>query len=426
MRKLNNIFILIAILIPISIMTGQKLPSPLFYILIAISLALLTQVSRKKICLYSREYKSLLLGMSISLIVVLFSSALHQKLVGLDLEVSIRFFIGTWVLILGFLTLESYQLQKIIIGYVITALLSSVYILFLVASGESRPQTIAVYNAVGYGSLTALFMVIALFSVKINFTKYTKAELVIKLLIALLSFVAVILTQTRTAWMAMPVFIIVGAILFFDGKQIVIPDKNTELKKSYPKFIGIIIILFVVIGTVFISNHTMRYRAVQAYNQAVNCVGNKDTVDNSICIRFQLWRASIDMLSERPVIGNGSKRYFNDYLQNESYPKGIVSEFVASGWGEPHNDMFLYLASFGFPGGVALLVIYLVPGFIFARRLLKSNSNNVKTAAAMGLCVCLGFMIFGFTETMFRHMRTVSFYTMSVAFFMALSHKVRD
>lgn len=95
---------------------------------------------------------------------------------------------------------------------------------------------------------------------------------------------------------------------------------------------------------------------------------------------------------------------------------------MAEGWGEPHNDVMVALASFGIPGGVALLLVYLVPAWTFARRLSFQNSAAVRTAAAMGLAVCLGFLIFGIAETMFRGMRTASFYALCVALFMSLSN----
>src|SRR5690606_6324516 len=95
--------------------------------------------------------------------------------------------------------------------------------------------------------------------------------------------------------------------------------------------------------------------------------------------------------------------------------------------GPPHAALCLHdalpasLASFGIPGGVALLLVYLVPAWTFARRLSFENCAAVRTAAAMGLAVCLGFLIFGIAETMFRGMRTASFYALCVAVFLTLS-----
>src|SRR5699024_3875331 len=115
------------------------------------------------------------------------------------------------------------------------------------------------------------------------------------------------------------------------------------------------------------------------------------------------------------------RSYFNDYLKSESQPEGVVSEFVADNWGEPHNDLLLALATFGIPGAIALLFVYLGPAWVFFRRLSIEYSQPARTAAAMGLALCLGMLIFGQFETMWRSMRMVAFYAVSLALFLRLS-----
>jgi O-antigen ligase len=39
----------------------------------------------------------------------------------------------------------------------------------------------------------------------------------------------------------------------------------------------------------------------------------------------------------------------------------------------------------------------------------------------MGLVVCVGFFVFGWTELILRTLRTLSFYAMSIAWLLALS-----
>jgi len=99
----------------------------------------------------------------------------------------------------------------------------------------------------------------------------------------------------------------------------------------------------------------------------------------------------------------------------------LVSEFVAENWGEPHNDVFLALATFGVPGGIALLFIYLGPAWLFFRRMSVNNDAAIRTAAAMGLALCLGMLVFGQFEAMWRSMRMVSFYAVSLGLFLRLS-----
>lgn len=408
---------------PMAIMTSQTIPSPLFYVMAAFAIAIIALANKNNIKQEFKNNRMLFLCMGTPLIALLISSAVHGKLVGLDLEVSLRIFLGTIFLALAFFTIDKKLLQKTSWGFIAAGLIASCYIFYLLVIGgdgyvsDGRPQTSAVYNAVGYGSLTALLMTITLFSIAIPTTKYSRLELIIKIAIVVIALIATILTKTRTAWMAMPVFILIAVILFVPVKGQI----NKVSKKLIIKISSIFIIALIAITAFLASNHAMRDRVVLAYDEAISCVGEQSTTDSSICIRLQLWRASLDMLAERPFSGNGSKRYFNDYLQQESYPKGIVSPYVAENWGEPHNDILLAASSFGILGAIALLIIYLAPTGIFIRRLSYKYPSEIRAAAAMGVCFCLGFMIFGFTETMFRSMRTVSFYAMGIAFFMALS-----
>lgn len=416
---IKNVLIGLTIFMPIATMASQAVPSPLFYTITAFSLYLLIKNGFNTFITKSKDYKLFLICMAAPLLAVVISGLYHGKIAGLDFETALRFLIGTWLICFALSTISNKHLKYSVWGIILTAIITSAYIYYLVfALGENRPQTIAVYNAVGYGSLTALFMVCTIFSIKIRLTKYIRLETAAKLVIAVLAFLAVILTQTRTAWMALPAFIIIGAILF-------VPIKSTGSKpnrKGIFKLCAVAIVALIAISAVFISSDTMRQRAQLAYDEAVSCVGDESKTDNSICIRFQLWRASIDMLNERPLAGNGSKRYFNDYLQQESFKKGIVSTYVATGWGEPHNDMFLALSSYGYLGGLALFLIYIAPAIIFIKRLAYKNTPETRAAAAIGLSICLGFLIFGFTETMFRHMRTVGFYAVMIGLFIALSN----
>ena len=142
-----------------------------------------------------------------------------------------------------------------------------------------------------------------------------------------------------------------------------------------------------------------------------------------MCIRLQLWRSAIDAGLSHPWVGLGDGGRYHDYLRDVAVPKGLVSQRVVDEeFGEPHNDVMLVFAGFGFPGALGLLFIYLTPCFYFVPRFLRRDvSMQVRAVAAMGLATCLGFALFGLTEMMFRRMNTMSFYVAFVALFMVLS-----
>lgn len=99
-----------------------------------------------------------------------------------------------------------------------------------------------------------------------------------------------------------------------------------------------------------------------------------------------------------------------------------MSEYTSKNFGEPHNDFFYALANYGLVGLLAFILIYFAPTLVFVKRLKAQFSNEIKVAAVMGLAVCLGFVVFGLTESMFRSMRMLSFYAVLIAWLLALSH----
>ena len=80
--------------------------------------------------------------------------------------------------------------------------------------------------------------------------------------------------------------------------------------------------------------------------------------------------------------------------------------------------LFRSMAILGSFGLLAILSIYLVPGYYFAREL-RHTDSIVRTAAGMGLVLCLGFFVFGLTDMMFFWSVLGGVYSMSVAAFFA-------
>jgi O-antigen ligase len=65
--------------------------------------------------------------------------------------------------------------------------------------------------------------------------------------------------------------------------------------------------------------------------------------------------------------------------------------------------------------------MYVAPSWIFIRRLGAQVTQPARVAAAMGLVLCVGFFVFGWTELILRGIRTLSFYAVMMAWLLALS-----
>jgi O-antigen ligase len=185
--------------------------------------------------------------------------------------------------------------------------------------------------------------------------------------------------------------------------------------------LGLLLAIVAAAVAIGASSPSLRERAEIGYHQTLQCYDTDNTINTSVCVRFQLWRAAWHAFSHNPVIGLGDHSLFKPWMKTRALPDGVVSKYVANNYGEPHNDMMQALSSFGVLGGLGLLTVYFAPTWLFVRRMGRGYSRQTRVAAAMGAALCLGFAIFCVTELMFRGMRTVGFYTMFVALFLVLS-----
>ena len=324
-----------------------------------------------------------------------------------DVDRALRLGPSVGILLFALLRVDAQKLRLAILGILAAAILGAGTVIKLSLTTSGRPIT-GDYNAVSYANLLLLFGCMSLYSLAIPFSSYPRVEKGIKALIAAVSWVAVILTFTRSTWLAFPIFAAIGLVLFFPKIRPV-------------RLVATILVVTAAASAVALSTSGFRERVYLAQREIHECLGQNDRTDSSVCIRVQLARAAWHMFQQDPWLGSGNgKRY------EQSLPKlqqaGMVSEYVAENFGETHNDMLMALASYGIVGGMALLIIYFVPAAVFLRRLRLPLSMPARAAAAMGLALCLSFVVFGLTELMFRGMRTVSMYAMLIALFLALSH----
>lgn len=401
-RACSWLLILSVIAMPPLLLTTANGGSAAFY------LALLSSI----VVLATREpgprpadFRLLWIAASLPLAATLLSAALHGDWPGSGAERGLRLALGLPLLLTALHACGIERLRHALWGLLAAGWAGAAVLASLIIRHPGERPVTTEYNAVGYGNLLLLFAMISLFSFSWRLTPYRRAEALFKSLTLLITFAAFILTQTRSGWLALPVFVLLGLVVYAASRRPL-------------RLVGALTVILAGLLALGSLSPALRDRVQDGVTQYQEC--ERDPVaDTSICIRLQLWRSAWAMLAEHPVAG-GWPTGFPAYLQARS-ADGQVSAYVAENFGEPHNDMLDALAQYGMPGGLALLLLYLLPGLVFARRLHRRWPQPVRAAAAMGLCVCLGFAIFGLSEHMFRGMRTVGLYAMLIALFAALS-----
>ncbi|WP_152670168.1 O-antigen ligase family protein [Lysobacter capsici] len=82
--------------------------------------------------------------------------------------------------------------------------------------------------------------------------------------------------------------------------------------------------------------------------------------------------------------------------------------------GHAHSDLPEWAATMGVPGLLAILGVYLLPLFLFARRLRDLPDGRARSAALAGLVLVLVYVACGLTQSMFAHQLIASFYAVAV------------
>ena len=334
-----------------------------------------------------------------------------QTLPGAEIERSLRLILGCLLILGAVLSLRPEWLKRAIWGFMFAGLLSCTYVFWPAEREFGRPVT-PEYNSVTYGNLMLLLSMLVMYSMRWTLTPWPRAEKWVKLCVIVIVFLGFSLTQTRTGWLALPFFLMIWLLL------------NNFVKRPM-RLIAALAVLICICATSVMLIPKMNERTKDVYREVSECLSTNPTAFTSVCIRIQLWRSSLDMFYQHPFLGIGSRSKFQPELA-ERVNSDMILPVIAENFGEPHSDMFMILATEGVLGGISLLLLYLVPAILFAKRLTQPQTMNIRAAAAMGLAICLGFAIFGLTELMFRGMRTVGFYAVVIGWLLALSDQRMD
>ncbi|HTK02031.1 MAG TPA: O-antigen ligase family protein [Bordetella sp.] len=264
------------------------------------------------------------------------------------------------------------------------------------------------YNAVAFADLTLFFGFASLLTLPWTLSRWPRLERCLKILATLLSLYATWLSQTRSSWMLLPIFGLV-----------VLLSRAHWSRKTKGLFVAALIVVLAAGSLALWESHGSRMRQVASDVESYVQDSDRDT---SVGIRMQLWHASWLMFLDHPVIGTGARNFRANLAKLRD--QGIVTPLVATEYGEPHNDLVSAMAGYGGIGLLAMLSLYLLPAVVFYRRLF-SPDPLVQVGAQIGLLFCLGYTAFSLTEMMFRNMRSVPIYGVTMVVLFALTTKRR-
>jgi O-antigen ligase len=306
------------------------------------------------------------------------------------------------VALLGFLTLgglsmSTMQIKRLRWAFLIGPVIATLMLAAATSDGAVRLPAVDFISIIVFSQLTLLLAIFAVFSIVWNDKKNMLATALLGFT-GLVGLYSIYISQTRGAWIAVPVFIVLLCIVFL---------KNTYSVKAISWASVLILVLAGAFSTTSIV-HKRVYEAVDDVHQYVTGQ-NQDT---SVGTRFQLWKVSWLMFAENPVFGVGGDNFVDTLKANAAH--GLISTKTTT-YPHSHNEVLFSMATYGIFGLLGILATYFVPLYYFVRDM-RHADREIVAAAAMGTTVCLGYFVFGLVDVMFMWRICDTFYAMSIAF----------
>ncbi|MCA1324814.1 O-antigen ligase family protein [Herbaspirillum sp. alder98] len=269
--------------------------------------------------------------------------------------------------------------------------------------GNVRVGNIGFLSIIAYSDIALLFGVLCLtMAASLSTGKVTIACGIIA---AAAGAYTGVLTQTRGGWLAVVLFV----IFFFHVSSL-------SLRRKW-----LVLFSFVVlVAAMFAVNEPGRTRLFNTTSEVINYTQGEGKT-TAVGIRLQLWDAALKLFARQPVFGIGRENY--EPSIKEMAAQGEVTNELTT-LAHSHNEILFNMVISGIFGLVAVLSVYLVPGWYFFREL-HHASSEVRAAARCGCLLVLGFFAFGLTDLMFFWPAVAGLYTIMIAAFLAQVHKAR-
>lgn len=379
----------------------NKFVNSCFYVIILLSIARLVldrQAARRcrDLC---RQYWPLCLAMAAPVLALTVRElATGEFMIRLyDLPARLALFTLVFFLIAE---LPTQHIARLKWGFALGTVLYTIVVYVETRGGIERIPTINSFSIIFSSELGFLM---GMFSILSIYWKNARSpvSVVLLALAGVCGLYAVYMTQTRGAWLAIPVFAVIAISTFMHART------GRTLILIYVGILAAMLLVFS--GTSLVQD-----RIDEAQHELIQFT-DKDNLDTAVGVRLQLWKASWIVFTEHPLLGIG-KENFSAEMQ-AMHRRGIITDAAAVQF-HSHDETLYAMATMGLLGLAALLALYIAPLAYFGRYMFDSDLQ-VHSAAAMGVCLCTGYMIFGLVDVMFGWNMCNVFYSVAMALFMA-------
>lgn len=203
---------------------------------------------------------------------------------------------------------------------------------------------------------------------------------------ALMGLLGSLFAGSRGSWVGLPLCLIV-LFMYYGG----------TFNKRY--VFGGITALILFFGIIYATPRTeVKARAEMAVKETQDYFKHKNAVTN-VGVRFEMWRAAILVIPERPWLGWGKA----GFVERESalIKAGTINAFMQDN-NHVYNEWLDAQVKHGVPGLLALLALYFIPLALFGRRFRQKNDRSAPYAVA-GILLIISYFGFGWTQVFLAH-----------------------
>lgn len=348
-----------------------------------------------------REYWPLHLAMAGMVIAIFINQLVLQDFAAKTYDYPSRmafFFVLLWVALL-----LPYRLMKHLQwAFVAGALLSAIKMYVVTDHGVTRIyQDFTVMIPFTQMTLILGFLSVLLIGYQMNNKAWGRIGTGLKLLAGAGGIYAAYLSQTRGAWPAIPVFVFITIFAL---------KRHVSTRALLVRFAIFLVLITVLFG----ATNSVRQRVAEAQHDLTEYY-KKNNPATSLGVRLQLWDVSWSLFAKHPLVGVGSAG-FGTALLDLGRHKIISQDAMVQP--HSHNEILYNMATLGIFGLISILCLYLVPGFYFLRDM-RHTDREIRVTAGMGLILCSGFLIQGFTDVMFIWSTSDNFYSILAAILFA-------
>tara|TARA_R110001583_G_scaffold9945_5_gene46331 strand:+ start:8603 stop:9844 length:1242 start_codon:yes stop_codon:yes gene_type:complete len=249
-----------------------------------------------------------------------------------------------------------------------------------------------------FGDISLLLTGFVMFCYQTLKQKIPQAFIVLSIL---LGFTAVILSQTRGAWLFIP-FLLLLVISHYRYSLV-----NLNKKKC----VIITTLLVSIIAICTFSAGEMISERIKEVQSDITLYQKGDSF-TPVGLRFDMWKGGIQSIKNNPILGGGEQGVVIAKQQLDAENK-INLPTEAINWKSVHNQYLDTWAKYGVFAFIALLGLFLIPLVFFIKQRNK-NDKEARTASYCGISLCMGYLFFGLTESIFTINSTVMFYSFAI------------